>query len=164
MHKAPILCSLVAVFSLGGCASLPAGAFQSAEARTYPDSRTSIWQRILTTSARNSMFVRQADAANGVIAVDREIAPDAGSIYEASIGSWADCGARSVLGYATRQEVLLNYVVHQEADGRTTVTLNGRFRELRTILPSRPAEWVECKSTGVLERDMLEAIYYDRPI
>ena len=78
-------------------------------------------------------------------------------------GSWADCGARSVLGYATRQEVLLNYVVHQEADGRTTVTLNGRFRELRTILPSRPAEWVECKSTGVLERSMLEAIYYDRP-
>jgi hypothetical protein len=136
---------------------------ESAASRTYPDSRASIWERILATSARSSMFVRQADAANGIIAVDRNIAPEGGDL-EASISNWADCGVRSVLGRVIRQEVALNYLVRQERDGRTSVTLNGRFRELRATFPSQPPQWVECKSTGVLERDMLEAIYYDRPI
>lgn len=163
MSKTHILCGVAAVFLLSGCATRPVGQAQGADSRTYPDSRASIWQRILATSARNSMFVRQADAANGIIAVDRDIAPQGGDLFDASISSWADCGARGVLGRVVRQEIALNYLVRQEQDGRTTVTLNGRFRELRVIIPSLPAEWVECKSTGVLERDMLEAFYYDRP-
>jgi len=163
MRKVPVL-PLLAAALLGGCATLPSGASQGGDSRTYSDSRASIWQRILATSAGHAMFVRQADAANGIIAVDREIAPDALGLFEASIANWADCGTRSVLGRAVRQEVALNYLVRQERDGRTTVTLNGRFRELRANYPTQSPQWVECKSTGVLERRMLEAIYYDQPV
>jgi len=163
MPKAPVL-PLVAALLLSGCASLPAGTAQGSDQRTYSDSRTSIWQRILATSASNSMFVRQADTANGIIAVDREIAPESLELFDAWIAHWADCGSRGVLGRALRQEVALNYVVREERDGRTTVTLNGRFRELRARYPAQQPQWVECKSSGALEREMLEAIYYDRPL
>lgn len=163
MLKAPVLLLLAAAL-LSGCATLPAGTAQGADSRTYSDSRDSIWRRILVTSARNSMFVRQADAANGVIAADREMAPESIELFDAWIAHWADCGSRGVLGRALRQEVSLNYVVREEHDGRTTVTLNGRFRELRATYPTQPPQWVECKSSGYLEREMLEAIYYDRPL
>jgi hypothetical protein len=163
MFKVPIVSSLAAALVLGGCATLPAGTSQGAQTRTYPDSRASIWGRILAASARRSLFVRQADDANGVISVDRVIAPEAGDLFDDSISNWADCGSLGLTGHAVRQEVALNYVVRQEKDGRTTVTLNGRFRELRALYPSQPPHWVECKSTGVLERGMLEALYYDHP-
>jgi hypothetical protein len=162
MLKACILPVLAAAL-LGGCATLPAGTAQGADSRTYPDSRALIWQRILATSARNSMFVRQADAANGIIAVDREMAPQSGDLFTAAISTWADCGSRSLVGRALRQDVALDYLVRAERDGRTTVTINGRFRELRANYPTQQPQWVECKSTGVLERSMLEAIYYDHP-
>jgi len=165
MLTRPVLPVLAAAaIILSGCATLPTGAAEGSASRTYSDSRASIWQRVLSSSARNSMFVRQADMENGLVAVDREIVPsEPVQLFEDSIFSWADCGSRGLTGRVVRQRVQLNYVIRPEADGRTTVTLNARFQELRNSTPAKKPEWIDCKSTGMLERDMLEAIYYDHP-
>jgi hypothetical protein len=59
------------------------------------------------------------------------------------------------------QRIEINYVVKQERDGRTTVTLNGRFGENRMNLVRHKPEWVNCSSTFVLERSLLDSFYYE---
>lgn len=164
MLKTPLISILAAAALLSGCASLPPGQPGKTDQRTYADSRASIWQRILLTSANRSMFIRQADTANGLIVTDREFVPAGSELLENSISNWAWCGSGGLLGRTLSQRVELNYLVREERDGRTTVTVNGRFRELRVDIPTHPPQWVECTSTGALERQLLEAFYYDHPV
>lgn len=165
MLKTSLLAVASAALLLSGCATVaPRPAAERADARTYPDSRAAIWQRILSASAGNSMFIRQADAANGVITVDRDVTPDGGQIFdESTIFAWAECGRGSMLERPVTQKIELNYLVRTEPNGPTTVTINGRFRELRTNIASHQQQWVTCTSTGVLERKLLDSFYYSNP-
>jgi hypothetical protein len=161
MPKKALLPLAAVAVVLSGCATLPTGAPATALSRTYSDSRSSIWQRILLASASRSMFVRQADPVNGLIVVDREFAPSPQSkLSEDMISNWAWCGSGGVFALAVNQRIEINYMVRAERDGRTTVTLNSRFRELRADDPRKPPQWVECNSTGVLERDIIQSLYY----
>jgi hypothetical protein len=165
MLKTSLLSVAAAAVLLSGCVTAPVGGTERSDARTYADGRAAIWQRILTASAGNSMFIRQADLANGVITVDRDITPIGGELFDQStIFSWAECGRGGVMGHAVSQHVEINYLVHEEPNGPTTVTINGRFRELRTNIRSRRQEWVTCTSTGVLERKLLDSFYYAHPV
>lgn len=166
MLKTALLATVSAALLLSGCATVASGPVaQRAEARTYPDSRAAIWQRILSASADNSMFIRQADLANGLITVDRDITPTGGELFdESTIFSWAECGRGSMLSHALSQHVEINYLVREEPNGPTTVTINGRFRELRTDIRSHEPQWVTCTSTGVLERKLLDSFYYSHPV
>lgn len=165
MLKTSLLAVASAALLLSGCATVASRPVtERADARTYPDSRAAIWQRILSASAGNSMFIRQADAANGVITVDRDVTPDGGQIFdESTIFAWAECGRASMLERPVTQKIELNYLVRTEPNGPTTVTINGRFRELRTNIASHQQQWVTCTSTGVLERKLLDSFYYSNP-
>lgn len=165
MLKTTLIPVAVAAVLLSGCATLPGRQAAMPETRTYPDSQALIWQRILATSARKSMSIRQADMASGVISTDHEFSTEGSvELLQNSISNWAWCGSGGLLGHTLSQRVELDYNVRKDKDGDTVVTLNGRFRELRIDAPRRPPQWVECQSTGTLERQMLEAIYYDHPV
>jgi uncharacterized protein YceK len=166
MLKTALFAAVSAALLLSGCATVASRpAAERADARTYPDSRAAIWQRILSASADNSMFIRQVDLANGVITVDRDITAVGGELFdESTIFSWAECGRGSMLGHALSQRVEINYLVREEPNGPTTVTINSRFRELRSNIRSHAPEWVTCTSTGVLERKLLDSFYYAHPV
>jgi hypothetical protein len=158
MRKMHLLSAAAAVL-LSGCAAMaptPSDEAAVATTRTYPDSRDTVWQRILSASAKNSMFIRQADTANGVITVDREIVPPDGN----TIFSWAECSWDGVFTRSLSQHVMVSYLVRQAPNGSTNVTVNTQFKALREI-PLKKAQWVSCASTGVLERKLLDSIYYD---
>jgi hypothetical protein len=166
MLKTSLPSVLCAAVLLSGCATVASGpAAERADARTYPDSRAAIWQRILSASAGNSLFIRQADVASGVITVDRDVTPAGGAIFgESAIFSWAECGRASVLDRTVSQKIEINYLVREQSNGPTTVTINSRFRELRTNITSHQQYWVTCTSTGGLERKLLDSLYYAHPV
>jgi hypothetical protein len=157
MLKAPLPSVLIASLLLAGCASVPPERTEVAAAsRTYPDGRYAVWQRILATSARNSMFIRQADSANGVLMVRREIVSPNAEIGDAIL-DWAECPRSGLVERTVSQRVEISYAVRQERDGTTTVTLNDRFGEHRRN-PLQQEKWVSCTSTGVLERRLLDSL------
>jgi hypothetical protein len=155
-HRLAVL--MTAVF-LSGCATLSPQSSDGAFTRSYAYSQASVWRRIISTSAQKSMFVRQADASNGLIMADRDIIGPGSVLSISTIYSWADCGWS--VGSPLSQHVEVNYLVRAKANGVTTVTLNARFQERRMML-GRP-KMVECSSTGVLERELLDSLYYDHP-
>ena len=155
--------AVVAAAALGGCATSPMKPSNMTYTRTYSDSRTTMWRRILTASAREAMFIRRADEAAGVIATDWE-KPTSGQsyIFEESISNWAWCGSGGLLGRTLSQRAEVSYLVRSERDGRTTVIVNGRFQVLRAGLPMQAPQWVECTSTGALEEKLVQTLYYDQ--
>jgi hypothetical protein len=160
MRKTPLLLVGAALF-LGASAPAAPGPAEMAASRTYPYSEDSVWGRILATSARKSMVVRQAERTGGVITVDREIVSPQTDILAHTIFDWADCGRGGVFERTLNQRVQIDYVVRHEAqDGSTSVTLKSRFEEERTNAMQK-TRWVTCASTGVLERELLDNFYYD---
>jgi hypothetical protein len=154
--KTPLIACLAATVLVGGCATVKPDPSEFGNSRTYPDTREAVWRRILGGSARNAMFVTHADNQNGLISVEREIvSPQGGTVFD-----WADCGWGGVFEHTLSQRVELNYLVRNEQKG-TSVTLNGKFKELRINIANRNAHWVTCSSTGVLEQELLESFYYD---
>lgn len=162
--KTPIVSLVVAAAAaLSGCATSPMKASNTTYTRTYSDSRATVWRRILTASAREAMFIRRADDASGVIAADWEKPATAQSyIFEESISNWAWCGSGGLLGRTLSQRAEVSYLVRSERDGRTTVTVNGRFQVLRSGLPMQAPQWIECTSTGALEEKLVQTLYYDQ--
>jgi len=133
--------------------------------RTYSDSRASIWRRILAESARDAVFIRRADAESGVISADWQQLPSNQSyMFEETISNWAWCGSAGLLGRTLSQRAEVSYLVRSERDGRTTVTVNGRFRVLRAAMPMQAPQWVECTSTGALEEQLIQNLYYEQPV
>jgi hypothetical protein len=161
MLKTSLLPVIAASLLLGGCATLFPERPQEAVTRTYPYSRDAVWRRILATSARNSLFIRQADPVSGVITVDREIASPNVDMFTDSIFDWAACPQAGPIERTLSQHIEINYLVRQERDGTTTVTVNDRFGEQRRNIPMQREKWVNCTSTGLLERNLLDSLYYD---
>lgn len=165
MIKTPLIPVLVAAVALSGCATLPMKPSKTTMTRTYSDSRATVWRRILTASSRESMFIRQADDASGIVLADWEKPPSNQTyVFEESISTWAWCGSGGLLGHTLSQRAEVSYLVRDEGDGRTTVTVNGRFKVLRAATPMQAPAWVECTSTGMLETKLIESLYYDQPV
>lgn len=157
MLNKPLFAAVSVAVLLTGCATSAPDSWDMKNARTYPDSRDVVWQRILATSAAKSMYVTRAEKDNGLIFAEREIVgPGAGG----TVFDWADCGWGGVFERALSQRVELNYVVRSQAHG-ATVSINSRFKELRQNMASRDVHWVTCTSTGQLERQLLQAFYFD---
>lgn len=150
------LLALAGALLLAGCATGFATAqAPQADSREYPDRYEVIWRRVLEGSARRSMQVTKADQANGLISAAREItAPaDGGTVFD-----WADCGWNQVVERPLSQRAELTYVLRPQGPG-ARLTVNGRFAELRQNVATRKVHWVECPSTGVLEKEMLESFF-----
>jgi hypothetical protein len=162
MRKIPLLVVGAALLLGAAAPATPPEPTETTASRTYPYSEESVWGRILATSARKSMVVRRADRTDGVISVDREIVTPQTDIFANTIFDWADCGRGGAFERAETQRVEVDYAVrHEPQDGATTVTLTGRFQELRKNVASQKTRWVNCASTGALERELLDTFYYD---
>jgi len=165
MMKAPVLSLIAAAVALSGCSTMPVQPSAKTYTRTYSNSRASIWRRILTESAREAMFVRRADTASGVVDADWQQLPSNQTyIFEETISNWAWCGSAGVLGRTLSQRAEVSYLVRDERDGRTTVTVNGRFSVLRSATPLQAPQWVACTSTGALEEKLIQNLYYDQAV
>jgi hypothetical protein len=138
---------------LGGCAYLTPQEAQYTNAKTYPDTREAVWGRILSMSAHNAMIVKP-DNVNGIIDARREIStPKGDTVY-----NWADCGWGGVFARPVTQHVEVHYLVQKDPTG-TKVVVNTEFKELRVNIASQKSTWVTCASTGVLEEELLDALW-----
>ena len=152
----PIVAIAAAALVVSGCATVQPSPREVVNSRTYSQSRDVVIDRVLASSVRNAMIIRKVDRASGLVTVEREIVdPDGATIY-----SWAECGWSSLFDRAVSQRVELNYLVQQGRDG-TTVTINGRYLELRLNIPMQNTQWATCVSTGVLERNLLDSFHYN---
>jgi hypothetical protein len=156
MFKTSFAAATAASLLLSGCASLQPDMREVENSRTYTDSREVVLNRILASSTRNAMIIRQVDRTDGVVTVDREIVTPRGN----TINDWAECGNDSVFNRPVSQKIELNYLVQKTPAG-TTVTVNGTYRELRLNVPLQKTQWVNCASTGVLEHNLLDSFYYE---
>jgi len=147
-----LLTGLSAAALLAGCATAPPPTYTVANSRVYPSSREDVFERVLTVSTRNSMYVTASDKRSGVLSFERAVnAPTrTGAVYD-----WADCGLISLIERPVSQLAELNMVV-EPAESGTRVTINTRFSELRQDV-SHSTRRVSCTSTGALEHELLES-------
>ena len=147
-----LLTGLAGAALLSGCATAPPSTYAVVNSRVYPSSKEAMFERALTVSSRKSMFVTASDKRTGVLSVERSInAPSRAG----AVSDWADCGLVGVIERPLSQLIELNMVVEPNGAG-ARVTINSRFSELRQGT-SRGVRRVSCTSTGMLERDLLEA-------
>jgi len=138
---------------VSGCASTLPHDAPYANSQTYPETREAIWGKVLSMSAHNAMIV-SADTANGIIDAHREIvSPDGDAVY-----NWADCGSSGVFGRPLSQKIEVHYLVQRDEAG-TKVVVNTEFKELRLNVARQKSSWVTCSSTGVLEEELLDALW-----
>jgi hypothetical protein len=147
-----LLTGLAAAALLNGCATAPPQTYAVANSRVYPSAKDAVFERVLTVSTRNSMYVTASDKRTGVLTVERAINAPArtGAVYD-----WADCGLISLIERPVTQLAELNMVVEPAGAG-SRVTINTQFSELREDV-ARNTHRVNCTTTGALERQLLES-------
>ena len=134
--------------------------YQVERTRSYGHDRQAVWDRLLAFLERNQIAVTAADVAAGTITAERrDFAPE----------GWADCERRRVydgtgsgstrVGWALRvdRDLALEIAVAGQA-GATAVTVDARFAEEQINSWSYAHFMQPCRSTGVLERALLDAL------
>jgi hypothetical protein len=134
--------------------------YQVERTRSYGQDRQAVWDRLLRFLERNRIAVTTADLATGKITAERrDFAPE----------GWADCERRRVydstgsgstrVGWALRvdRDLALEIALDGQA-GATAVTVDARFAEEQINSWSYAHFTQPCRSTGVLERALLDAL------
>jgi hypothetical protein len=153
MTKIGMLACIAATALLSGCAAMVPHDAQYTNSQTYPESRSAVWAKVLSMSAHNAMIV-SPDNANGIIEARREIVnPHSDPVFD-----WADCGWSGVFGRPLSQRIDVHYLIQDDSRG-TKVIINTEFRELRLNVVNQKAAWVSCTSTGILEEELLDALW-----
>ena len=129
--------------------------------RTYAQDRQAVWDQLLEFLERNQIAVTSADFATGRIEAERRDFEDAG---------WADCERRRVFeasggGGSPRQswalrvdrDLALQLGVAGQGD-TTEVTVDASFVEEQINTWSYAHFMQDCRSTGVLERALLDSL------
>jgi hypothetical protein len=134
--------------------------YQVERSRTYAQDKQAVWDRLLAFLERNQIAVTGADFASGRVAAERRDFEDQG---------WADCERRRVyegsgsggnrVGWALRvdRDLALQLDV-AEAAGATQVSVDARFAEEQINTASFEHFMQPCRSTGALERALLDAL------
>jgi len=153
LPQSRLLTGIAAAGLLAGCATAPPSTYSVANSRVYPSSSEAVFERVLTVSTRNSMYVTASDKRSGVLSFERAInAPSrTGAVYD-----WADCGLISLIERPVSQMAELNMVIEPAGSGAARVTINTRFTELRQDV-SHNTHRVNCTTTGALEHELLES-------
>ncbi len=137
----------------------PQPVYQLERSRTYGQSKEQIWNDVLSFLKKNDITATRVDFAGGSIDAERTRYQDAG---------WADCPIRWVVDHNSNsnrrrkarpvdRDLALAIRV-REAVGATDVTLDARFQE-QQINPWRNLPFDQpCRSKGVLERTLLDAL------
>jgi len=144
---------------LSGCQQR-APEFQVEQVRSYTLSKEAVWNQILAFLRTNDIAVLKSDLAGGVIQAGRTRYQDAG---------WAYCEPAVVTDRSSnnrrprRTRIWLDRdlaleIQLRDQGGMVQVALDARFSE-RQVDPHRNLPFqVPCRSTGVLEKALLDAI------
>jgi hypothetical protein len=148
-----------------GCQQ-PQPTYQVERSRSYQQSKTVVWGKILRFLQANNITVRQSDPDAGTIEADRQNYQDAAGWAECELARATDRSSNNPRPRRARQRldrsVSLTIAV-REAGGATEVTVDGTFTE-RQIHPWRNLPFqTGCVSKGVLEKALLDAIAADAP-
>lgn len=130
---------------LAGCATPPKH-YSVDTSRTYSASYEQVWSRLIVFLAQRNIPLKA-------------IAKDSGVIYAEALRfdeGQADCGGAGMLKPIARL-ARFNVLV-QPADGQQLVSVNINFTETRYSSFDYSTHQVECRSKGVIEKDILNAI------
>ena len=133
--------------------------YQVERARTYDQDKQAVWDRLLAFLEQNRIAVTDADLASGRVVAERRNYQDQG---------WADCERRRVyegsaggrrMSWALRvdRDLALEAAVAEGA-GATRVTVDARFAEKQDDPDSFEFFMQPCRSKGVLEGALLDAL------
>jgi hypothetical protein len=146
------------------CAPREPKVYHVERSRTYAQDRAAVWEGVLRFLQANSITVVSADPATGVITAERTDYQDAG---------WAECERAWVVDRSSEsnrrdrarpisRDLALEVVVRESPAG-TEVQPVARFTELQN---DRYRNWPftqPCRSKGLLERALLDALGGARP-
>jgi hypothetical protein len=152
--------AMLAALSLSACQQRPAPQFQVEQSRSYDLPKETVWNDIIAFLRANDITVRSADLASGVIEADRENFQDAG---------WAYCEPARITDHASdtrrqrRARIFLDRSLELRIDVRATggmvqVAPDAQLTERQiNSFKNLPFD-VPCRSTGTLEKALLDAI------
>ena len=144
---------------LWACAPREPTVYQVERGRTYAEDQAVVWERVQRFLRANAITVVSADPATGVIWAERRAYQDAG---------WADCERARVIDRTSNsrrptrarplsRDLALEVTVRESAGG-TEVQPVAQFTEQQND-PYRNWPFTQaCRSTGVLERALLDAL------
>jgi hypothetical protein len=147
------------VVACAACAPRQPTAYQVERGRTYAEDEAVVWEGVQRFLRANGITVTGADRAIGVIMAERSEYQDAG---------WADCERARVIDRTSdsrrptrarplSRDLALKVTVRESAAG-TEVQPLARFTEQQND-PYRNWPFTQpCRSTGVLERALLDAL------
>jgi hypothetical protein len=156
MRTAIILAALL----LTGCQQPAPPQFQIEQSRSYDLSKQAVWNDILAFLKANDIAVTRSDYASGVIDARRLRYQDAGWAYcEPAIVTGHPSGNRSPRRAKTFLDRSLTLQVDvREAGGSVEVAPAARFSERQINMYKNLPFDVPCRSKGVLEKALLDAI------
>jgi hypothetical protein len=150
----------LAALVLTACQQRPAPQFQVEDSRSYVLPEETVWNDILAFLRANDITVQSADLGTGVIEASRDNFQDAG---------WAYCEPARYTDHASdtrrqrRARVFLDRSLELRIDVRETgeavqVAPDARFTERQiNSFKNLPFD-APCRSTGMLEKALLDAI------
>ena len=146
------------LIALWACAPREPTLYQVERGRTYAEDQAVVWERVQRFLRAHGITVVAADPATGVITAERREYQDAG---------WAECERARVIDRTSNsrrptrarplsRDLALEVTVRESAGG-TEVRPLARFTEQQND-PYRNWPFTQpCRSTGVLERALLDA-------
>ncbi len=152
------IAALLLAALLAACQA-PPRVYHVEQTRSYAKARPVIWDEILVFLERHAIAPTEADPESGWLEAERHAFDDMG---------WADCkrawvidhtsnSARPTRARPVARDLSLKIAL-QEAGDTTEVGLVARFTE-EQIDPYRNLPFMQpCRSTGVLERTLLDAL------
>ena len=138
----------------------PQPVYQLERSRTYGQSKEQIWNDVLSFLKKNDITATRVDFAGGSIDAERS------ALSRCRLGRLPDPHGWSIItatrtagGKRDRSIATLALAIQvREAVGATDVTLDARFQE-QQINPWRNLPFDQrCRSKGVLERTLLDAL------
>ncbi len=156
--RRPWLLGVGLILFCAACAPREPKSYDVERARTYAEDRAVVWERVQRFLQANGITVTRADPATGVIEAERRHYQDA---------VWADCERAWVSDPSMNspspsraspisRDLSLEVTVRQGAAG-TEVQPLARFTEQQLDYSNLPFTQ-PCRSTGVLERALLDAL------
>jgi len=151
---------MLAAVVLSGCQQSRAPAFQVEQSRSYASSRDAVWAKILAFLQANDITVAKSDPAAGLIQARRVRYQDAGWAYcepAVTTDRYGDNRRPRRTRIWLDRNLALEIQVRDVGD-RVQVALAARFSERQVDSHRNLPFDVPCRSKGVLEKALLDAI------
>jgi hypothetical protein len=158
--KLAIPVAMLAAVVLSGCQQTPPPAFQVEQARSYALGTDAVWNKVLAFLQAHDIAVSKRDLAGGVIRARRVRYQNAGWAYcEPAVAIDRTSDNRRPRRTRIRLDRDLSLEVEvRDAGDRVRVALDARFSERQVDPHTNLPFQVPCRSKGVLEKALLDAV------